>query len=135
MNEPRYSWMAAHRVVVGAAALVLGAVHKAAGPFVKPPPIEQVIQEKAKSFYERALEAIQGVPEPQRRPPPPQKKDLTRLLAAPRPDSGHWPSRWRSRPTRGGRTSVPAPVRRSLALQRCRGNWDWASWWQWSLWP
>lgn len=79
MNEPRYSWVASIALVLGAGALTLGAVHKAAGPFVKPPPIEQVIQEKAKSFYERALEAIQGVPEPERRPPPPQKKDLDQI--------------------------------------------------------
>jgi hypothetical protein len=79
MSEPRYSWIATIALAMGAAALTLGAVHKAAGPFVKPPPIEQVIQEKAKSFYERALEAIQGVPEPERRPPPPQKKDLDQI--------------------------------------------------------
>jgi len=79
MNEPRHSWVASIALVLGAAALTLGAVHKAAGPFVKPPPIEQVIQQKAKSFYERALEAIQGVPEQERRPPPPQKKDLDQI--------------------------------------------------------
>ena len=79
MNEPRHSWVASIALVLGAAALTLGAVHKAAGPFVKPPPIEQVIQQKAKSFYERALEAIQGVPEQERRPPPPQQKDLDQI--------------------------------------------------------
>jgi hypothetical protein len=79
MNEPRHSWVASIALVLGAAALTLGAVHKAAGPFVKPPPIEQVIQQKAKSFYERALEAIKGVPEQERRPPPPQKKDLDQI--------------------------------------------------------
>jgi hypothetical protein len=79
MNEPRFSWIAAIAFVLGTGALTLGAVHKAAGPFVKPPPIEQVIQEKAKSFYERALEAIQGVPEPERRPLPSQKMDLDQI--------------------------------------------------------
>jgi len=58
---------------------MLGAVHKAAGPFVKPPPLEQVMQEKAKSFYDRALEAIQGVPEAERRTPPVQQKDLDQI--------------------------------------------------------
>jgi hypothetical protein len=81
MNEPRYSWVDAIALVLGAAAIMLAAVHKAAGPFVTPPPIEQVIQEKAKSFYERALEAIQGVPEEERRPPPPPKKDLDQIAS------------------------------------------------------
>jgi hypothetical protein len=30
-------------------------------------------------LYERALEAIQGVPEQERRPPPPQQKDLDQI--------------------------------------------------------
>lgn len=82
MTQPRHSWVAAIALLMGTAALTLAAVHKAAGPFVKPPPIEQVIQEKAKSFYERALEAIQGVPEAERRPPPPPRMDLDQVAGA-----------------------------------------------------
>jgi hypothetical protein len=45
---------------VGALALMMGAVHEAAGPFVKPPPLEQVLQDKAKTLYERTIEALRG---------------------------------------------------------------------------
>jgi hypothetical protein len=52
---------------VGALALMMGAVHEAAGPFVKPPPLEQVLEDKAKSLYERTIEALRGTP-PEARP-------------------------------------------------------------------
>lgn len=79
MTRHRYSWVAAIALVLGTAALTLAAVQKAAGPFVKPPPIERVIQDKAKSLYEQALEAIRGVPESERVPPPPPKRDFDQV--------------------------------------------------------
>ena len=79
--EPHRSWLAAIALVMGAAALMLAAVHKAAGPFTKPPPLEQVIQEKAKSLYERMLEAVQGESPEERRPPPPVKRDLDQIAS------------------------------------------------------
>jgi hypothetical protein len=79
MNEPRHSWLAGAALVMGAAALALAAVHEAAGPFTKPPPLEQVIQEKAKSLYERMLEAVQGGKPSTRRPPRPVQRDLDQI--------------------------------------------------------
>jgi hypothetical protein len=77
--EPRHSWLAGIAMALGAAALALGAVHKAAGPFTKPPPIEQVIQEKAKTLYDRMVEAVQGEAPAASRPPPPRKRDLDQI--------------------------------------------------------
>jgi hypothetical protein len=79
MNEPCHSWLAGAALVMGAAALALAAVHEAAGPFTKPPPLEQVIQEKAKSLYERMLEAVQGGKPSTRRPPRPVQRDLDQI--------------------------------------------------------
>ena len=79
MNEPRHSWLAGVALVMGAAALALAAVHEAAGPFTKPPPIEQVIQEKAKSAYDRLLEGLRGESPATRRPPPPVQRDLDQI--------------------------------------------------------
>ncbi len=79
MNEPRHSWLAGVALVMGAAALTLAAVHRAAGPFTKPPPLEQVIQEKAKSVYDRLLESLSGESPATRRPPPPARRDLDQI--------------------------------------------------------
>jgi hypothetical protein len=79
VNGPRHSWLAGVALVMGTAALALAAVHEAAGPFTKPPPLEQVIQEKAKSLYERMLEAVQGGKPSTRRPPPPVQRDLDQI--------------------------------------------------------
>ena len=79
MNEPRHSWLAGVALVMGAAALALAAVHEAAGPFTKPPPLEQVIQEKAKSAYDRLLEGLRGESPATRRPPPPVQRDLDQI--------------------------------------------------------
>ncbi len=81
MNEPRHSWLAGIALVMGAAALMLAAVHKAAGPFTKPPPLEQVIQEKAKSAYDRLLESLRGERPATPRPPPPVKRDLDQIAS------------------------------------------------------
>jgi hypothetical protein len=79
MNEPRHSWLAGVALVMGAAALALAAVHEAAGPFTKPAPIEQVIQEKAKSAYDRLLEGLRGESPATRRPPPAVQRDLDQI--------------------------------------------------------
>lgn len=77
------SWLALLGIVLGGIALVAAAVHQAAGPFTPPPPIEQVIAEKAKSLYEQALEAIAGEAEqaPATAAPAPERgRDVDRLL-------------------------------------------------------
>ncbi|NJD32361.1 MAG: hypothetical protein FIB04_10790 [Gammaproteobacteria bacterium] len=79
MSDARQSRIAAVALAVGALALMLAAVHKAAGPFVKPPPIEQVIQDKARSMYDRALDALRGTDSP---PPPVRPKhDVDQIVS------------------------------------------------------
>jgi len=78
----RTAWLALCGLVLGGAALVSAAVHQAAGPFTTPPPIEQVIAEKAKSAWQQALEALRGEGESSRPRPPPAKPavDVDRVL-------------------------------------------------------
>ncbi len=79
MNPTRRSWIAAVALAVGALALMLAAVHKAAGPFAKPPPLKQVIQDKARSMYDRAMDALRGTETP---PPPVRPKhDLDQIVS------------------------------------------------------
>ena len=80
MNAARSSWVATVALGIGALALTLGAVHTAAGPFAKPPPLEQVIQDKAKSLYERAMDALRGTPPPTRPEAPPQR-DVDQIVS------------------------------------------------------
>jgi hypothetical protein len=78
------AWLAAAALVIGAAGLVMTAVHQAAGPFDRPPPIEQAIADKAKSIYERAREAFrsEAASAPVRPPAPPAPSLDQRLLAS-----------------------------------------------------
>jgi len=83
-GRPRHeSWLGLLGIVFGGIALVTAAVHQAAGPFTEPPPIEQVIADKAKSLYEQALEALAGETEkaPAAASPAPDRgPDVDRLL-------------------------------------------------------
>lgn len=77
------SWLALLGILVGGIALVAAAVHEAAGPFTRPPPIEQVIADKARSLYEQALEALAGEADqapPAASPVPEGGPDVDRLL-------------------------------------------------------
>ena len=66
-------------LVCGTIALIMAAVHLAAGPFREPPPMEEVIAEKAQSLYDRALElfsdepAVAPAPRPQPTEPAPDQ--------------------------------------------------------------
>jgi hypothetical protein len=79
-------WLSSLAILLGALALLITAVQQAAGPFEKPPPIEQAIADKAKSIFERAREAFRGEapPAPARVPPPERNLDqrLRGLAAA-----------------------------------------------------
>lgn len=63
-------WLASLAILFGTLALLITAVQQAAGPFEKPPPIEQAIADKARSILERARDAFRGEapPEPPRSP-------------------------------------------------------------------
>lgn len=83
VRQTSRSWLALVGILLGGIALVVAAVHQAAGPFTRPPPIEQVIADKAKSLYEQALEALSG--EAGKAPPtgsrtPDPGPDVDRLL-------------------------------------------------------
>ena len=78
----RNAWLALCGIVLGGLALVGAAVHEAVGPFTKPPPIEEVIAQKAKSAWQQALDALRGESGVATPRPPPAKPPLNvdRLL-------------------------------------------------------
>jgi hypothetical protein len=59
MNRRPASFASSVGLLLGAIALVLAAVHSAAGPFKKPQPVEKVIAEKALSLYDRAMAMLE----------------------------------------------------------------------------
>jgi len=70
-------WLSSLAILLGALALLITAVQQAAGPFEKPPPIEQAIADKARSILDRARDAFRGEapPAPPRSPPPERNLD------------------------------------------------------------
>jgi hypothetical protein len=79
-RRPR-PWLASLAMVLGALALLVTAVQQAAGPFERPPPIEQAIADKAKSILERAREAFRTeAPSAAPKPAPPPGRNLDQSL-------------------------------------------------------
>jgi len=81
MNRP---WAAGLGIALGAVALGIAAVHVAAGPFDREPPLDEVVAEKARSVYEAlrqqfAAEESAATEEPPKPPPP---RGIDRLLHA-----------------------------------------------------
>lgn len=74
-------WLVSLALLLGALSLAIAAVQQAAGPFEKPPPIEQAIAAKAKSILDRAREALTDRPPPPAAPPP-VGRDLDQRLRA-----------------------------------------------------
>lgn len=85
MNARVAGWASISGLLVGAVALVLAAMHLAAGPFQKPPPVEEVIAKKAQSIYERALDLLSEDPviaegTPELEPAAPDERDLDQIV-------------------------------------------------------
>ena len=81
MRDPRPAGASLAGLACGTIALVLAAVHLAAGPFRETPPMEEVIAEKAQSLYDRALEMFNDEPAPAAvRRPEPTEPDPDQIL-------------------------------------------------------